>query len=156
MLTGANSVAEYMNNVKKSVEDMLQSSSEALSQYNKDVDETNHMAGVETEDYEKEVSDAIITIGKDSAKTREEVAKLSEELKDNFVDSLKEAINWEEEYANKINAAVEANENFIKSINEMIAKLAELESSNPGLEKARTAYQAAELAHEEYVQEWKK
>lgn len=156
MLTGANSVAEYMDNVKKSVEDMLQSSSEALSQYNKDVDETNHMAGVETEDYEKEVSDAITTIGKDSAKTREEVAKLSEELKDNFVDSLKEAINWEEEYANKINAAVEANENFIKSINEMIAKLAELESSNPGLEKARTAYQTAELAHEEYVKEWKK
>ena len=156
MLTGANSVAEYMDNVKKSVEDMLQSSSEALSQYNKDVDETNHMAGVETEDYGKEVSSAITTIGENSSKTREEVTKLSEELKDNFVDSLKEAINWEEEYANKINAAVEANENFIKSINEMIAKLAELESSNPGLEKARTAYQAAELAHEEYVQEWKK
>jgi len=33
----------------------------------------------------------------------------------------------------------------------MIAKLAELESSNPGLEKARTAYKAAELEHEKFV-----
>jgi len=68
-----------------------------------------------------------------------------------FTDALAEAVKWEDEYANKMKAAIEQNEKFIQSLNEMIARLAIIESNDPELKIARANYMLAEANHEKFV-----
>ena len=152
LLSGADSVAIYMDNVRDAVTQMLSGAANALKEYNDDVDATDKAAGVSTEELADNAANAIHSIKEESSATREEIAALSQELTDNFVLSLSEAIDWEKQYADQIKAATEANEAFIVSLNEMIARLGVLASSNPGLENARAKYKAAEVAHEAFIQ----
>lgn len=152
MLSGADSVEEYINNVRQAMLDMLNSSASQLQQYLNDVDDSNTAAGVNTEDYSDHVIDAIAEIGKQSEQTQQQILDLSNILIDEFVTALQEAVNWEDEYANKMKAAIEQNEKFIQSLNEMIARLAIIESNDPELKIARANYMLAEANHEKFVQ----
>ena len=152
MLTGADSVEEYINNIQQAMLDMLNNSANALSDYNNDVDDTNEAAGVNTEEYATHVIEAIDEIGEASEMTQEQIAALAETLMGEFTDALAEAVKWEDEYANKMKAAIEQNEKFIQSLNEMIARLAIIESNDPELKIARANYMLAEANHEKFVQ----
>ena len=153
MLSGAGSVEEYIGNIRQAMLDMLEGSSAALEQFHSDVDDTDAAAGVNTEDFAEQVSQTIGEMGDKAKQTTKELHKLSEELLGEFKTSLQEALNWEDQYAEKMKAAIEANEKFIQSLNDMIARLAVLESSNPELKAARAAYMAAEAKHEKFVQD---
>ena len=152
MLSGADSVEEYINNVRQAMLDMLNSSASQLQQYLNDVDDSNTAAGVNTEDYSDHVIGAIAEIGEQSEQTQQQILDLSNILIDEFVTALQEAVNWEDEYANKMKAAIEQNEKFIQSLNEMIARLAIIESNDPELKIARANYMLAEANHEKFVQ----
>ena len=151
MLTGASSVSEYIDGVRTAMLEMLDGAAAAFAEYDKDEREASEAAGIKPEDYATEVTEAITAIGTQSEETKGKVHLLAEELAGEFTTSLQGALQWEEEYASKINAAVEANEAFIQTLNEMIARLAVLESSNPELKAARAAYMAAEAEHERKV-----
>jgi len=113
MLTGAGSVSEYIDGVRTAMLEMLNGAATALDTFNDDVDEASESAGVKPEDYATKVTEAITSIGTQSKETKEKVHLLAEELTGEFTTSLQGALQWEEEYASKINAAVEANEEFI-------------------------------------------
>lgn len=153
MLSGAGSVEEYIENIRQAMLDMLEGSSDALKQFHSDINNTDAAAGVNTEDFAEQVSQTIGEMGDRAKQTTEELHKLSAELLGEFKISLQEVLNWEDQYAEKMKVAIDANEKFIQSINDMIARLVVLESSNPELKVARTVYIDAEAKHEKFVQD---
>lgn len=152
MLTGASSVEEYINNVQQAMLDMLNNSANALSDYNNNVDDSNNAAGVNTEEYADHVTDAIGEIGAASEETQTQITALAETLIGEFTSALEAAVKWEDEYAQKMKEAIEQNEKFIQSLNEMIARLAMIESNDPELKIARANYMLAEAKHEKFVE----
>lgn len=153
MLSGASSVEEYIENIRQAMLDMLKGSSDALEQFHSDINNTDAAAGVNTEDFAEQVSQTIGEMGDRAKQTTEELHKLSAELLGEFKISLQEVLSWEDQYAEKMKVAIDANEKFIQSINDMIARLVVLESSNPELKVARTVYIDAEAKHEKFVQD---
>lgn len=153
MLSGASSVEEYIENIRQAMLDMLKGSSDALEQFHSDINNTDAAAGVNTEDFAEQVSQTIGEMGDRAKQTTEELHKLSAELLGEFKISLQEVLSWEDQYAEKMKVAIDANEKFIQSINDMIARLVVLESSNPELKVARTVYIDAEVKHEKFVQD---
>ena len=153
MLSGAGSVEEYIENIRQAMLDMLKGSSDALEQFHSDINNTDAAAGVNTEDFAEQVSQTIGEMGDRAKQTTEELHKLSAELLGEFKISLQEVLSWEDQYAEKMKVAIDANEKFIQSINDMIARLVVLESSNPELKVARAVYMDAEAKHEKFVQD---
>ena len=153
MLSGASSVEEYIENIRQAMLDMLKGSSDALEQFHSDINNTDAAAGVNTEDFAEQISQTIGEMGDRAKQTTEELHKLSAELLGEFKISLQEVLSWEDQYAEKMKVAIDANEKFIQSINDMIARLVVLESSNPELKVARTVYIDAEAKHEKFVQD---
>ena len=153
MLSGAGSVEEYIENIRQAMLDMLEGSSAALEQFHSDINNADAAAGVNTEDFAEQVSQTIGEVGDRAKQTTEELHKLSAELLGEFKISLQEVLNWEDQYAEKMKVAIDANEKFIQSINDIIARLVVLESSNPELKVARTVYIDAEAKHEKFVQD---
>ena len=94
------------------------------------MDDILQTTGSSIETYGEDVNAVIERVGKSSDETRQQVIDLAKVLNEEFGEAIDSAINWEEEYAAKMNAAIDANERMVKSVNDLIAALADISSYN--------------------------
>ena len=117
--TGAETQDEYITNVKNSMRVACDDMQDALSDYQQAVRDATD----EVIDGSAEQTDAL-------AETAEEAAKDAEELETDYEDTLGEAMDatqqFTEDYAKYIDDCIQANLDYIDSINDVLAKLREL------------------------------
>ena len=117
--TGAETQEEYIANVKNGMQVACDDMQEALSDYQQAVRDATE----EVIDGAAEQTDAL-------AETAEEAAEDAEELEADYEDTLGDAMDatqqFTEDYAAYINDCIQANLDYIDSINDVLAKLREL------------------------------
>ena len=117
--TGAETQEEYIANIKNSMQVACDDIQDALSDYQQAVRDATD----EVIDSAAEQTDAL-------AETAEEAAKDAKELEEDYEDTLGEAMDatqqFTEDYAAYINDCIQANLDYIDSINDVLAKLREL------------------------------
>ena len=130
---GAETQDEYITNVKNSMQVACDDMQDALSDYQQAVRDATD----EVIDGAAEQTDAL-------AETAEEAAKDAEELEADYEDTLGEAMDatqqFTEDYAKYIDDCIQANLDYIDSINDVLAKLRELaaeEGSGSGKGKGK-------------------
>jgi len=84
----------------------------------------NDDAEVSTTDFADHISDVTINIDSLSGDTLDTIEVLTDVLNTEFSSALAKAVNWELQYVNAMDAMINRNENFVKSLNLMIEKLA--------------------------------
>lgn len=131
--TGAETQEEYIANVKNSMQVACDDMQDALSDYQQAVRDATD----EVIDSAAEQTDAL-------AETAEEAAEDAKELEEDYEDTLGEAMDatqqFTEDYAAYINDCIQANLDYIDSINDVLAKLRELaaeEGSGSGKGKGK-------------------
>ena len=129
LLTKIDELQAYMNNWNEASETFLSHSAEVIDKYKEDIDKINDMAGISTTKFENHIDNVVVNINDMSDDTLTSVNDLSETMRNEFSSALSEAVNWELQYVNAMDAMINRNETFVKSLNLMIEKLAGVNTS---------------------------
>ena len=129
LLTKIDELQAYMNNWNEASETFLSHSAEVIDKYKEDIDKINDMAGISTTKFENHIDNVVVNINDMSDDTLTSVNDLSETMRNEFSSALSEAVNWELQYVDAMDAMINRNETFVKSLNLMIEKLAGVNTS---------------------------
>lgn len=129
LLTKIDELQAYMNNWNEASETFLSHSAEVIDKYKEDIDKINDMAGISTTKFENHIDNVVVNINDMSDDTLTSVNDLSETMRNEFASALSEAVNWELQYVDAMDAMINRNETFVKSLNLMIEKLAGVNTS---------------------------
>ena len=129
LLTKIDELQTYMNNWNEASETFLNHSAEVIDKYKEDIDKINDMAGISTTKFENHIDNVVVNINDMSDDTLTSVNDLSETMRNEFSSALSEAVNWELQYVDAMDAMINRNETFVKSLNLMIEKLAGVNTS---------------------------
>lgn len=129
LLTKIDELQVYMDNWNEASETFLNHSAEVIDKYKEDIDKINDMAGISTTKFENHIDNVVVNINDMSDDTLTSVNDLSETMRNEFSSALSEAVNWELQYVDAMDAMINRNETFVKSLNLMIEKLAGVNTS---------------------------
>lgn len=129
-LTNTEAIDTYMNIWTEANDNFLNQLKDSLTNRSQEIDAILQITGTTVEQFSLTISSMIETTGEASKNAKEEVKLLSDVLNEEFNEAIKAAIDWETEYAAKMNAAADANVRMAKSLNDLITALAQIPSYN--------------------------
>ena len=146
VLTNISQLEDYMTNWQESTATLINDAMQAWLEAQNIINNINEDAGVEGDDIGTTIAGITTEIVSASEDTVAAISDMTNVLNDEFLLALQEAINYEDEWREKTEAAAEANEALAASLNDVIKRLTELESFDVGLTNARAKYQSAQHA----------
>ena len=124
LMTKIHDFQDYMTKWQEAVQTFLAESEAAIAQHSSNIDSIDELAGVSTHTFENHIDQVIVDISKMSDDTADNVSNLSDIMAGEFASALMSAVNWELEYVDAMDKMITRNEQFVKSLNLMIEKLA--------------------------------
>ena len=124
LMTKIHDFQDYMTKWQEAVQTFLAESEAAIAQHSSNIDSIDELAGVFTHTFENHIDQVIVDISKMSDDTADNISNLSDIMAGEFASALMNAVNWELEYVDAMDKMITRNEQFVKSLNLMIEKLA--------------------------------
>ena len=124
LMTKIHNFQDYMAKWQEAVQTFLTESDAAITQHSSNINSIDELAGVSTHTFENHIDQVIVDIANMSDDTVDNISNLSDVMAGEFASALMNAVNWELQYVDAMDKMITRNEQFVKSLNLMIEKLA--------------------------------